>query len=224
MRERNRSFIVFAIVTLAAAGAASAQALKVEGYFPRQIPLGQTTVISVAVPSRDAIQSAEIAPAAGVKIAGIKAGAPIQGALTWSEITVDVAKDAAPGERTLVLALPSARTIPVSLLVPTHVPVIADLRVQPAPPAASNVDVQLSFVDADVGDSPYVWFTVDCGGDPLVGVVRGKTSARERNGGVIRAAVPKPQAEPGSPPARPCVTRVRVTDAAGIESNTLSAK
>ena len=222
MNIATPSYIVLAFaLTTCLAPYAHAQTLKIEGYFPRQIPLGQTTVISVAVPSRDAIQSAEISPAGGVKVAAIKRGPPIQGALTWSEITVDVAKDAAPGERTLVLALPAARTIPVSLLIPNHVPVISDLRVQPSSSAASNLDVQFSVVDADLGDSPYVWFTIDCGGgDPLLGVVRGKTTAGAK--GVVRAAIPGPQPEQGRTPSA-CATRVRVTDAAGIESNTLSA-
>src|SRR5712691_10953263 len=77
-----------------------AQQIRIEGVFPRQLPRGQATVINVAVPSRDAIQSAEISPSAGVRVSGIKPGRNFQGALTWSELTIDVAKDAAPGDRT----------------------------------------------------------------------------------------------------------------------------
>ena len=212
-----RSFIALIALVVCSAHAAAAQQIKIEGYFPRQLPIGQATVISVAVPSRDPIQSAEISPSQGVTVSAIRAGAPIQGALRWSEVTIDVAKDAASGDRTLVLVLPMGRTLPVSLVIPNRVPRISELKMN----AASNpstVDVQFAFADAELGESPYVWFTTGCGGDPLVGVVRGKVTAKDRTSGVVRAVIPKPAT------AGACDTQVRVTDAAGIESNTLRGR
>src|SRR2546426_7524396 len=83
-----------------------AQQIRIEGVFPRQLPRGQATVINVAVSNRDASQSPEISPPAGGKGAGIKTGRKFQGALTWSELTIHVAKEAAPGERTPPVLLP----------------------------------------------------------------------------------------------------------------------
>src|SRR5213594_1329889 len=114
----TRSCMVIGFTLLVCLGPAvdssEAQQIRIEGVFPRQVPRGQATVINVAIPSRDAIQSAEISPPAGVKVSGIKPGRNFQGALTWSELTIDVAKDAAPGDRTLVLLLPMGRTSPVT--------------------------------------------------------------------------------------------------------------
>ena len=218
------SLWLLVFVTFVAAQGPVAQPIKVEGYFPRQLPIAQTTVISVAVPSRDSIQSVEVSPSQGIKVSAIKPGAPIQGALTWSEVTIEVAKDAAPGDRTLVLVLPMARTIPVSLVIPGRVPRISELRMS----SASNqptVDVQFAFADAELGESPYVWFTSGCGADPVVGVVRGKATARDKTSGDVRAAVPNPAASGGGTPAAgACEVQVRVTDSAGIESNTLRTR
>jgi hypothetical protein len=70
----------------------------------------------------------------------------------------------------------------------------------------------------DLGDSPYVWFTADCGGEPIVGAVAGKVS-----GGAVRATLPdlRKVAAGGAPAAGRCDLQVRVTDSMGIESNTL---
>ena len=74
--------------------------------FPAQVPRGQSTVLNVAFPGRDlVVQAAEISPSAGVTVSGIKRAADSQG-VAWWEVTVDVAKDAAPGNRSLVLVMP----------------------------------------------------------------------------------------------------------------------
>ena len=129
----TRSFRVIGFTLLACLGLgvhlSEAQQIRIEGVFPRQLPRGQATLINVAVPGRDAIQAAEISPSAGVNVSGIKLGQSFQGALTWSELTIDVAKDAAPGDRTLVLLLPMGRTAPVTITIPSHVPSISELRI-----------------------------------------------------------------------------------------------
>jgi hypothetical protein len=215
-----RSFMIFAFTILAWLGPSvhlsEARQVRVEGLFPRQLPRGQVTVISLAVPSRDAIQGAEVSPAAGVTVSGIKQGASIQGALTWSEVTLDVTKDAAPGDRTLVLLMPMGRTASVTITIPNHVPAIADLRIA----AAANPEIGLQFAavdaSADLGDSPYVWFSLGCGGDPVLGVVHGTVTTRDAGSASIRASVPKPRTANGA-----CTIAVRLTDRGGIESNTL---
>jgi hypothetical protein len=225
----TRSFIVIAFTFLSCLGpgvhSSEAQQIRVESFFPRQLPLGQATVISVAVPSRDAIQAAEISPSPGVKVSGIKPGQNIQGALTWSELTIDVANDAAPGDRALVLLMPMGRTAPVTLMIPSHVPRISELRILSAQSNQSTLELQFAAVDAsdDLGDSPYVWFMIGCDGEPLAGVINGKVNARDKGNGVVRAIVPNPRPRTGGGTAATgkCDLQVRVSDSGGIDSNTL---
>jgi len=202
-----------------------AQQIRIEGVFPRQLPRGQATVINVAVPSRDAIQSAEISPSTGVKVSGIKPGRNFQGALTWSELTIDVAKDAAPGDRTLAILLPTGPTVPVTITIPSHVPSISELRVLPAQSNQPTLELQFAAVDgsADLGDSPYVWFMIGCGGESVPGVVHGKLNARDKGNGFVHAVVPNPHisAGGGSSAGGKCDLQVRMSDSAGFDSNTL---
>src|SRR5581483_1741634 len=80
--------------------AAQAAALKTEGLYPRYASRGHKTVINVAVPSPMAVESAEITPAAGVTIAGIKGeGSGSEQNIGWWEVTLDVASNAAAGDR-----------------------------------------------------------------------------------------------------------------------------
>jgi hypothetical protein len=197
-----------------------AQQVAIEAVFPAQMPRGQSTIVNVAFPGRDlVVQSAEISPSAGITISGIRPAAESQG-VAWWELTVDVAKDAAPGSRSLVLVMPTGRTLPAKILVPTHVPGISDLSVATAAANPSGVELQFAFADmsADLGASPYVWFTAGCGNEPpVVGVVTGAVSA-----GRVHASIPSLHASNGSNRGGRCNLRVRVTDASGIESNTLT--
>ena len=209
------------VALMAGAQPSEARQLRIESAYPRQLPPGQTTVMHVAVSSRDAIQAAELSPAQGLRVSRIQQRESAQGALTWSELTIEVAANAAPGTRTLVLVLPlpSGRTAPLSLTVPTHVPSVADLRVLSASSTQATVELQLAASDAsgDLGELPYVWFSLGCGREPLVGVVRGRMTPQSAGNILVRASLPSPRA-----PARGnCDLQVRLTDSAGIESNTL---
>jgi hypothetical protein len=182
---------------------------------------GQTTVINVAIVSGDTPQAAEISPSAGVTVSGIKGrGNQTEQAVGWWEIALDIAKDAAPGDRSLVLMMRLGRTAPTTISVQTHVPTISDLKIAPAQSNQPTVELQLAAADAagDLGDSPYVWFTAGCGGEPIVGAIKGKVSA-----GVVRAALPNLSKADGggTPAAAKCDLQVRVTDSTGIDSNTL---
>jgi hypothetical protein len=220
MRCGARSVSVIGVVALLCLGllvpSADAQQIKIEGAFPRQFPRGQVTVVNLAVPSRDAIQTVEVSPSAGVKVVGIKPGQSFQGALTWSEVTFDVAPEAVPGDRSLVLVMPTGRSVPLTITIPPHVPGISGLEVTPA---QSTVELRFAAVDAsaDLGDLPYVWFIFECGANPSVGVVRGHGFG-ETGKGVVRATVPRPSA----PTSTTCYLRVRMTDSGGIESNSLT--
>jgi len=193
------------------------QQVRIEGVFPRQLVRGQTTLMNIAVTSRDDIQAAEISPSAGVTVLSIKRGENFQGALTWSQLSVDVAENAVPGERRLELVLPAGRTAPVTITIPSHVPSISDFRVAPAPAQSSPPALELQFTaidtSADLGESPYVWFMTTCGSEIVPGIVYGKVTARDKTNGVVRAVIPNGKGK--------CDLQVRVTDSSGIESNTL---
>ncbi|HET9387047.1 MAG TPA: hypothetical protein VFO67_18070, partial [Gemmatimonadales bacterium] len=157
----------------------------------------------------------------GITVSGIKgSGSETEQAIGWWEITVDVANDAAPGDRSLVLVMRMGRSAPTTISVPTHVPTISDLRIGPPQSKQPTLELQLVAADAagDLGDSPYVWFIAGCGGEPIVGAVRGRVGA-----GVVRAALPNlhKAAAGATATATKCDLQVRVTDSTGIESNTL---
>jgi hypothetical protein len=204
------------------AAADAQQAPAIEVVFPNQLVRGQTNVLHLAIPSREVFQGAEVSPAAGVTVSSVTnyKKAELSQNVAWWEVTINVANDAAPGNRSLVLLMATGRTAPTTVVIPNHVPVISDLRIVsasgivPAPANRSAVDVQFAAVDqsADLGDLPYVWFTISCGGEPTVGVVRGKTTA-----GVVRASIPRPA-------AAACDLELRASDAQKIDSNTLKTR
>ncbi|MGH9257610.1 MAG: hypothetical protein ACRD3C_23880 [Vicinamibacterales bacterium] len=201
-----------------------AQQLRIENVYPRQLPIGQTTVIHAVVATRDDVQGADISPSQGVTIARVARGETFQGALTWFSLTIEVASNAAAGDRALVLQLPAGRTMPTTLTIPPHVPRIADLRilgVRSAPPAI-DLEVTATDASADLGAAPHVWFMVACGDMPLPGVVRGTVTRQGESGGLIHASVPRPALGRGTPTSAKCELQVRVADAAGFESSTLT--
>ena len=216
------SFSLVSVVSVLGQGAQQPQ-VRIETVYPRHVARGQTTVINVAIPSRDAVQAAEISPSTGVTVTGIKgSGSESEQAIGWWEITLDVAKDVAPGDRSLILVMRMGRTAPTPISVPTHVPTISDLRIVPPQSNQPTFELLLAAADAagDLGESPYVWFTAGCGGEPLVGAVRSNVSA-----GVVRAVLPnlRKAAGGGTPAAGRCDLQVRVTDSTGIDSNTLKS-
>jgi len=197
--------------------------VAIETVYPRHVERGRTTIINVAVPSRDAVKAAEISPATGVTVSALKGrSSESEQAIGWWEVTLDVAKDAAPGDRSLILTMPTGRLAPATISVSTHVPTISDLKIVPPQPNQPTFELLLAAADAagDLGDSPYVWFLADCGGEPLAGAVRGKVSA-----GVVRAVLPnlRQVAGDGTPAAGKCELQVRVTDSTEIDSNTLTS-
>jgi hypothetical protein len=197
---------------------AEAQQLRIENAYPRQLPIGQTTIVNAVLANPNDVKAAEVSPSQGVTVSAISRGDSFQGALTWWSITIEVAKDAAPGDRTLVLQLPAGRTIPTSLTIPSHVPRIADLRIRDGRSNPAAFDVEVAAIDdsADLGAAPHVWFMMACGDMPLPGVVRGTVAQ-----GVVRATVPYPLVAAGTSAAAKCNLQLRVADSHGNESNTL---
>ena len=194
------------------------QPIAIDSFFPKQLPRGQSTVISVVVPGGAMPQSVEFSPSAGVTVSSIvrSGNGP-----AWRDVTVNVAADAAPGSRTLVFVMPMGRSNPLTVMIASHAPSISALSIVSAQSNQPTVDLQFTAADQsnDLGDSPYVWFTLSCGGEAEQGVVRGKVSG----GGVVRASIPKPRASAGrsTPATGRCELAARTSDASSIESNTL---
>ena len=224
-----RSSMVVGFTCLACLGPAAhvgeaQQPVAIETVFPAQLPRGQSTVLNVAFPGRDlVVQAAEISPSASVTVSGVKRAVDSQN-IAWWEVTVDVAKDAAPGNRSLVLVMPMGRrTLPARITIPSHVPSISDLRILSAQSNQPAIELQFAAADesGDLGDLPYVWFTLGCG-ESVEGVVKGKVTARDARSGVVRASVPNKRTPASAPATGKCDLRLRATDAGGIESNTLN--
>ena len=190
------------------------QTPAIEIAFPNQIVRGQTTVVHVAIPSREMFQGAEISPAAGVTVTKVANNKPAELSqnVAWWDVTIAVANDAAPGPRSLVLVTPKGRSTVAPLVIPGHVPAIADLKVVSANATAADVKFAMTDGGGDLGELPYVWFTITCGGEPTVGVVRGKLA-----GGAVRASIPRPA-------SAACDLELRASDAQKIDSNTLKIR
>ena len=228
MHARARFLVTIAaavVAALATAPSADAQQPPAPGvigsYFPTQLVPGQTTVLHVALVRNNPVQSLEITPSQGVKVTKTTSRDLNQGSVWW-EFTIDVAKDAAPGPRTLVAVTQNGRTAPVTLTIPDHVPGISNLRVLSAKAAQDMIDLQLTAVDQGgrFDATPYVWFLLACGpGQPETGVVRGSLA-----GGTVRASIPNPKTlkvRAGAPSTGDrCDLNVRVTDSSGVDSNT----
>lgn len=226
MYSAARYFTATTLTVLAclgpAAGVSRAQGLPnvIEGLYPTQLVPGQTTVLHAAVPGRNDITGVEISPAAGVTVAGLTRGEVKEGT-TWWEVSIALANDAAPGNRTIVLTGPMVRTSPRPLAVPAQVPAISNLKVNSAMVNQPASEIQFTMTESPnvIGDAPMVWFSLACGDEPEVGVLKGTFA-----NGVVRTAIPNPrtQMKPFAPPLKThCELEVRASDSKMADSNTL---
>jgi hypothetical protein len=211
-----------ALIVLATVPQARAQGLPnvIEGFFPTQLTAGQSNVLHLGIPGRGEVTGVEINPAAGITVKDIKRGDVREGSLFW-DVTIDVASDAMPGNRTIVAINPNGRTAPRPITVYAHVPAISNPKIVSAAVNQSDVQVQFSMTETpnEIGNAPYVWFFLGCGGEPESGVVKGKFA-----NGVVTAAIPNPrtQLKPFAPPPNNrCDLEFRASDSKMADSNTL---
>ena len=218
----TRTPMLLAAGLFAVATVASAQGLPnvIEGFYPTQLVPGQSNVLHLGIPGRGDITGVDVNPSAGVTVKDVKRGEVKEGS-TWWDVTIDLAADAMPGNRTIVAVGPMTRTAPRPITVPAHVPTISDVKVVAAQINQPTVQLQFTMKETpdEVGANPYVWFFLGCGGEPEVGLVKGKAA-----NGVVTAAIPNPrtQMKPFAPPPNArCDLEVRASDSKMADSNTL---
>jgi hypothetical protein len=232
MAVSSRRFTITTLGVLSCLGLAGgsqiARAQQVPGVigsvYPTQLMPGQSNVVHLALGRNNPVQSIEITPSTGISVSDMKSRDLNQGSVWW-EFTVTVAKDAAPGPRSLVAVQQTGRTAPVALLIPDHIPNISNLRIISALTNQPTIDLQMTAADQGgaFGAAPYVSFLLGCGpGQPEAGIVRGKFDS-----GILQASIPNPRSLTGHAGAPAtgshCDLQVRATDSSSIDSNTLTA-
>ena len=210
------------LFVLTTAPNARAQGLPnvIEGFFPTQLAAGQSNVLHLGIPGRGEVTGVEINPAAGITVKNITRGDVREGSLFW-DVTIDVAADAAPGNRTIVAVNQNGRTAPRPITVYAKVPTISNPKVVSAAVNQPSVQLQFAMTETpnEIGDAPYVWFFLGRGGEPESGVVKGTFA-----NGVVTAAIPNPrtQLKPFAPPPNNrCDLEFRASDSKMADSNTL---
>src|ERR1044071_9675883 len=128
MKRRSSLFLTGLIVfgSLASAVDVRAHGLPnvIEGFFPTQLAAGQSNVLHLGIPGRGDVTGVEIIPAAGITVKDIKRGDIREGSLFW-DVTVDVASDAMPGNRTIVAVNQNGGNAPRRIAVFARVPAIS---------------------------------------------------------------------------------------------------
>ena len=220
-------FLATALAALALTGEARAQGLPgiIENYYPAQLAPGQTTTLNLAIPNgrQNMLTGLEIAPAAGATV-GMPKASDVREGVIWYQIPITVTTDASAGKRTLVAVGTAGKTLPVDITIPDHALMISNLKATSAPANGKTVEFQFTAAEqgtGTLGTEPMAWFSLNCGQTPEVGVVKGKVA-----NGVVTASIPHPKTITG--PAAPtfaakCELQVHATDAAGVESNPITA-
>ena len=226
MHSGVRNFVLVGCGMLACLITARAQGLNgiIENYYPSQFAPGQATTLNLAMNGGrgNVLTAIEITPATGITVGALKPGDLKEGVIWW-QIPITVAKDAAPGKRTLVAVGMNGKTLPVDVTIPDHVLAISDLKVTAALATGKTVDFQFAAAEqgsGTLGTEPNAWFMLRCGKEPEVGIAKGKVA-----NGVVKASIPNPKTITGAaaPTFGPkCDLEVRATDAGNVDSNTLT--
>src|SRR5215216_2095111 len=102
-RRLSRSLVIWfsilAALGLPAHEAYAQQTPVIEIALPNQLVRGQSNIVHIAIPSREAFTGAEVSPAAGVSVTAVANNkrAELSQNVAWWDVTLNVARDAAPG-------------------------------------------------------------------------------------------------------------------------------
>lgn len=149
-------------------GAQEAGSARISFFHPAQLPRGQTTRVTVDG-NFDSIQAVEITPAEGVSVQKIEPDAEYQGQKRW-HIEFLVAKDAEPGERSVVIVTPQGPSQPKKVVLPPHVPVLSNFKALTVERTPITIVFSITIFDAeDDFDSLMFFNSLKCGGSVAIG-------------------------------------------------------
>ena len=212
--------VAVALLLLAPAPSYAQGPQVIEGMYPTQLVRGQTNVLHIGINGRQDVAAVEIVPAGGITVKSITRS-DVRQNQGWWDVTVDVAPDAPPGSRTIIATGPMLRTSARPLTIPTQAPAISGVKILSAQVNQPAVQVQFAMKETpdEIGASPYVWFFLDCGDEPVSGVAKGTYA-----NGIVTASIPNPrtQLKPFAPPPRSrCDLEFRASDSKMADSNML---
>ena len=227
-----RNSLLIGCAMVACLATAYAQGLNgiIENYYPAQFQAGQTTTLSIAPAGGrgNPLTTVEFTPAAGITV-GTPKGGDLREGIIWYTVPITVAPGTQPGKRTMVAVTMQGKTQPVDVTIPDHTVTVSNLKVNAAVANGKTVDFQFNAAEGAGGTlgTPKAWFMLRCGSTtglakPEVGAVNGKVANN-----VVTVSIPNPKTISGAdaPTYAPtCDLSVRATDAAGVESNTVTAK
>jgi len=213
--------LLVALLCLAPAAAFAQGPPVIEGFYPQQLVPGQTTVIHLGVNGRQQMTGLEFTPADGITVKNITTNDTRQNQ-GWWDVTIEVAKEVAPGHRRMVATGPMLRTAPRPVMVPAQVPHISELKIVSALISRATLEFQFAITETPnvIGDAPGVFYMLHCGGEPTVGLAHGKLA-----NGVVHATIPNPrtQQKAGAEPLKnQCELEIRASDSKNADSNTLT--
>lgn len=227
----RRRLLPGALVTLAALATALAlppapaatEPVGITRFFPQRLTRGTAHTIEIQGFGLQALQAVEISPPEGITVA-IPAAPSLdrKKVQRWSVVlTIDAA--AAPGQRTVSLVSPLGRSAPVTITIPDHQPVIADLRVEKVQRAPLIVAFTVAVRDekGDLGETPRTFARLFCKHGTTESSANGVITQRRSDTDLTVASAYldyEARATPGQ-----CRLAVTAFDADGNQSNWLEA-
>jgi len=205
------------VLALAATGSPEGE-VKMTLFRPEQLARGHVNEVHALIDEKAVLQSAEVTPAEGVSVSGIRVldDKRSDGVKRWSLVfTVD--KQAVPGKRSVVLITSEGRTAPQKVEIPPHVPEIGRVLVSKARMKPLLVELSLSVSDAgnDLGESPGLFYALQCGGSFIGGIGHAKAVPTGPRTSRVTVSID----QPGSTVLEPSVCDLEITlsDAKGYD-------
>ena len=205
-------------ILLLAATASPEGEVKITLFRPSQLARGHVTEVHALIDEKAVLQSAEVTPGEGVSVDGIRDlnDRRSDGVKKWAlAFTVD--KQAVPGKRSVVLVTSEGRTAPQEVQIPPHVPEIGRVLVSKAQMKPLLVDLSLSVSDAgnDLGKSPGLFYSLQCGGSVVGGIGNGKAVATGPRTSRVAFTIDQPGSAVRE--SSVCDLEITLTDAKGYD-------
>lgn len=226
MRTLSRRIAAVAFVASSAVApdfASAKEQLGIARFFPQRLIRGRAHTVEIQGTGLQVLQAIEISPPDGISVAlPAQPSSNRKSMQRWSVVlTVDAA--AAPGSRTVILVTPAGRTTPVTITIPDHQPVIADLKVElvQRSPLIVAFTVAVSDEKGDLGETPQTFSQLACKNGATDSVANGVITQRSSDTSLtLSSAYLDYQAKAT---AGDCRLMVSALDTEGNQSNWLEA-